>query len=481
MNITLVFSTLGKLLLLEALLELPSLGVSLIYADGCWLSFVLSIATAAAVGFPLFAFIKPKEKTLYTRDSMAVAGLSWVSISLFGSLPLLFSGISGFTDSFLEIASGFTTTGATVFDDVSALPNSINFWRCFTHWVGGMGVLVLTTALLPGIGHSGSRLARAESSGPSYSKLMPKTGDTSKVLYIIYALLTVLLAVILKICGMDTFDSIIHAFSTAGTGGFSNKAASLGYYNNLAIELVTGGFMLLFGISFTVYFRVLAGDFKSAFKSEELIVFLSLAGITILLIAASITPLYNGRFDTGLRHSFFQVSSIISTTGYSTVNFDLWPTLSKALLLLLMLIGSCAGSTAGGLKIIRVVLLVKLAGREISKSFMPRKVKVIKLDGRPVQEEMLSQIAVYFFVYMLICLGGIVTLALSGCDIAESISGSIACISNIGPGFGRLGAAGNFGWLPPISKVIMALVMLAGRLEFYPLLILTIPSVWRKS
>ena len=480
MNIALVFSTLGKLLIIQSVLELPALGVSFIFSDGCHWAFIWSILCVLGAGLPLALLIRPRSKTLYTRDSMAVAGLSWIAISFFGSLPLVFSRVCGSADAFFEIASGFTTTGATIFSNVEILPQSITFWRCFTHWVGGMGVLVLTTALLPSSSGTGSRLAKAESAGPSFSKLMPKLVDNSKVLYIIYAALTLVLAIALRIAGMDTFDSILHAFSTAGTGGFSNRAASIGYYGSLPIELICGGFMLLFGLNFAVYFKVLAGDFKGAFKNEELWTFLGVCGVSILLIALNISSI-SGGFANGLRQSFFQVSSVVSTTGFSSADFDVWPVFSKIMLLLIMLAGSCAGSTAGGLKMIRVILLAKLFGRELGKSFMPRKVKVIKLDGKPVPEEMLSQISVYFFVYVVIAIAGVVTLSLCGCDVAESVSGSIACVSNIGPGFGRLGPMGGFGWLPPAGKVIMALIMLAGRLEFYPMLMLLVPASWRKN
>lgn len=477
MNKKLVFYTLGKLMLFVSALLIPPLVVSLFTRDGCWTAYLETLAALLVPALLLYTLIKPEDKSMYAREGMAVAGLSWILISFVGCLPLVFSDVCGLADAFFEIASGFTTTGATVLSDVEALPQSIALWRSCTHWVGGMGVLVLTTALLPGTGAS---MAKAESAGPQFSKLLPKVGDSSKILYIIYTALTALLAVALLLCGMTPFDSILHALSTAGTGGFSNRALSIGYYDSAAIDIVISVFMLLFGVSFTVYFRLISRDFKNAFKSEELWVFLGLCAAATLFIGIDISSIYGG-LGKGLRYSFFQVSAIISTTGFSTADFNLWPALSKALLLLIMVVGSCAGSTAGGLKLIRAMLLVKLTKREITRSFKPRSVKVIKLDGKSVSEDMLSHIAVFFFVYMLITAFGIVVLALCGCDLTESISGSIACISNIGPGFGRFGPMGGFGFLPPLAKVIMALIMLAGRLEFYPMLVLFFPSAWRKS
>ncbi|MBR4235752.1 MAG: TrkH family potassium uptake protein [Clostridia bacterium] len=480
MNKKLVFNTLGRLLLLEAVIMLPPLFVSLIYADGCASAYLKTIGLLIIVSLPIARFVKPADKSMYTREGMAIAGLSWICISFMGSLPLVFARVCGLADAFFETASGFTTTGATIFTDVEVLPASINFWRCFTHWFGGMGVLVLTTAIMPSSGNSASRLARAESSGPQFSKLVPKLGDNSKVLYIIYAALTLMLAIALKIAGMSTFESIIHALSTAGTGGFSNKGLSIGHYDSVAIEVIISVFMLLFGISFAVYFRLLARDYKSAFRNEELWLFGGIAVSFTLLIALNISKMYGG-FAGGLRNSFFQVSSIVSTTGYTTADFNLWPTFSKTLLFLLMIVGSCAGSTAGGLKMIRLLLLAKLAARETTKAFSPRKVKVIKLDGKSVPEEMLSQIAIFFFVYAALAVVGMITLSLSGCDLTEAVSGAVACISNIGPAYGRLGASGNFAFLNSPAKIIMSLIMLAGRLEFYPLLILLVPAAWRKS
>lgn len=477
MNSKLVFNMLGKLMLIETVLLIPALGSSVYRHDGCSLAFGMTIALVLLIALPLIYLTRNHSKNMFTREGMAIAGLAWLMLSLVGSLPLVISGQCGFVDGFFEITSGFTTTGATIFTDVEALPESIQFYRSFTHWVGGMGVLVLTTAVLPGVG---GRLARAESSGPSFSKMVPHVGDNSKVLYLMYAVLTIILAVILRLCGMNFFDSILHAMSTAGTGGFSNQALSVGQYDSVAIEVIIGVFMLLFSLSFVVYFKIISHDTRSILKNEELRLFVIICAVSTLLIAFNISGMYDS-FLTGLRHAFFQVSSIVSTTGFTSVNFDLWPGFSKTILTILMLIGGCAGSTAGGLKLIRIILLFKAGKREILKSVMPRRVQVIKLDGKSVSEEMLSQIGIYFWIFILSIVLGAACVAAEGNDLVTSFSASLACVSNVGPGFAKVGAVENFAFLHPVTKMVLSLLMLAGRLEFYPLLIVLVPQVWRKA
>lgn len=477
MNIKLVFNMLGKLLLMEACLFLPSMCTSLLKNDGCIWAYAYSILIIIAVAIPLILATRKYNNEMYTREGMTIAGLSWVLFSFFGGLPLVFAGQCGIIDAFFEITSGLTTTGATIFSDVESLPASIQFYRSSTHWVGGMGVLVLTTAVLPGIS---SRLARAESSGPSFSKLVPHVGDNSKALYLIYFAMTVLLTLILCICGMNPFEASMHAMSTAGTGGFSNKGLSIGAYNSVAIEVAIGIFMILFSFNFSIYFRLINKDFKSLTRNSELKVFLIICAVSTVLIGINISGMY-GSLLTGIRHAFFQVSSIVSTTGFTSVNFDLWPGFSKTILTILMLIGGCAGSTAGGLKLIRIILLTKAGRREIVRSVMPRRVQVIKLDGKSVSEEMISQISVYFGIYIFAIIVGAASVALEGNDLVTSFSASLACISNVGPGFAKVGAIENFGFLSGANKLLLSVLMLAGRLEFYPLLILFCASVWRKT
>lgn len=480
MNKRSVFNALGKLLLIEAALMLPPLVLSFIRADGIWYSFLITIAALLAVSLPLTFLLKNEGRTMYVREGMATAGLSWIIISLFGTLPLLLSGTCGFCDAFFELSSGFTTTGASIFTDASVLPDSIQLLRCSTHWVGGMGVLVLSTAILPGSSAVGNQIARAESPGPGFSKLVPRLGDNSKVLYFIYALLTVLLYIALRVTGISRFDSLLHALSTAGTGGFSNQAASISSFNNPAAEIVITVFMLLFGINFCVYFRLMIGDFKGAFKNEELGWFIGIATVFILVITLNLRSVYDS-FGTALRYSSFQLGSVISTTGFYSADFEQWPTLSKVLMYTAMIFGSCAGSTAGGLKLIRLILLLKLAKREIDKSYMPRRVQVIKLDGKTVPEDMLSRITVFFFVYIAIWIFGAIVLAFNDCTMLEAITGSLALVSNDGPGLGQFGPTENFAAVSGVSKILLSLQMLAARLEFYPMLMLFTPAAWRKN
>ncbi len=458
---------------------LPSFFIALMYGDGDAAAFVYVILILAAVGFAIVRFVKPDDTEMYTREGLAVAGLCWLFMSLFGGLPLVFCGACGFWDAFFEITSGFTTTGATIFADVEALPRGILFWRSFTHWIGGMGVLVFTTALLPSIGGKGAHLARAESPGPTFSKLLPKLGDSAKVLYLIYAVMTILETVALIIAGMPAFDSVIHAFGTAGTGGFSNKNLSLGAYNNVSVEIIVSVFMLLFGVNFTVYFKLAARDFKGAFRHEETRVFIALAVISIVLVSLNLISVY-GDFFTSLRYAAFQVPTVMSTTGYSSADFDLWPAFSKVYMLVLMLFGSCAGSTAGGLKISRVILLFKMAGREVHRAFQPRKVHVIKLEGKSVPEDTLSQIGIFFFAYICLLLAGTAAVSLGGSDTTTSFTASLACISNIGPGLAAVGPMRNFGSLADPIKVVLSFLMLAGRLELFPMLILFHPAAWKR-
>lgn len=478
MNKKLVLHMLGRLMLVEAGLMLPSLVIAWVFKDGDEWPFLLSMLILVAAALPLVLFTRG-DGEMHTREGMAVAGLSWLIFSLFGGLPLLLDGACGFWDALFESASGFTTTGATIFGDVESLPRGLLFWRSFTHWAGGMGVLVLTSALLPSIDGRGAHLARAESPGPSFSKLRPRQGDSAKVLYLIYAALTLVEYVLLRAFGMPAFDAAIHTLGTAGTGGFSSRNTSVGAYGSPAFEIIIAVFMLLFGINFAVYFRLLMRDVRGAVRNEELIFYLALTAVSTLLIAANVTRVF-GSFSTALRHAFFQTTSIMSTSGYSSTNFDLWPSFSKAMLAFLMFFGACAGSTAGGLKLVRALLLVKMTGREVLRAFQPRKVRVIRLDGKSVPEEMLSGISTFFCVYIALILLGTLVVAASGADLVTSFTASLTCVSNVGPGLGAVGPMGNFGFLPGYVKAVLTLLMLAGRLEIYPMLVLLVPSMWKR-
>ena len=480
MNIRLVLNFLGKLFLIEAALMLPALGVSLSYGQGDAMAFIFAILTIIAVSLPLIFIFRSKDQQMYAREGLAVAGLGWLLMSLLGGLPLVYSGSCNLIDAFFEITSGLTTTGATILTDIESLPNGILFWRSFTHWIGGMGVLVFTTAILPSIGGRGAHLARAESPGPTFSKLTPKLGDTAKVLYLIYFALTVIETIALLLAGLSLYDAVIHAFGTAGTGGFSNRALSIGAYNNLAVEIIISIFMFLFGVNFAVFFKLILRDFKGAFKSQEFKTYAAITLVSILVLSLSLISHY-GDFLTSLRYAMFQVPTIMSTTGYATADFNLWPSFSKMLLLALMLFGACAGSTAGGLKMTRLVMLFKMARRELRRAFQPRKVEVIKLDGKMISEETLSQVAILFFCHIFLIIFGSLIVSLEGVTITTAFTTSLTCLSNVGPGLEMVGPMGSFAGYSAATKIFLSFLMLAGRLEIYPILILFSPAAWRRG
>ncbi len=482
MNKRLVLRLLGAILLIEALAMAPSLAISLLYGDGDALALLSSMALLAALGFPAWRFAHPREQNLRAREGFLVVALSWVLLSAFGALPFVISGlIPNYIDAFFEAVSGFTTTGATVLGNFEGVPRGVMFWRSFTHWIGGMGVLVLTLALLPQMTGRSSHLVRAESPGPSLSKIVPKMGDTAKILYLIYGVLTVIELAALIIAGMSPYDAAIHAMGTAGTGGFSNYGSSIGAFDSAAIDAIITFFMVLFGINFALFYRVLVGGWRDAIRSEELRWYLALFAGSTLFVSLMILPQY-GTFLNALRYGSFQVATIMSTTGYATADFNLWPQAVKALIVVLMFIGSCAGSTAGGIKVVRVGILCKLGCREVRRTFQPRKVQVVRFEGKGVEENRLTQVSAFFFVYVLLVLAGMFLVSLEGLyDLETNFTAVLTCISNVGPGLGHVGPVENFSGYGPFAKVVLSLLMLAGRLELFPILVLFHPSAWRKG
>ena len=482
MNKRLVLRLLGAILLIEALAMAPSLAISLLYGDGDALALLSSMALLAALGFPAWRFAHPREQNLRAREGFLVVALSWVLLSAFGALPFVISGlIPNYIDAFFEAVSGFTTTGATLMGNFDGLPRGVMFWRSFTHWIGGMGVLVLTLALLPQMTGRSSHLVRAESPGPSLSKIVPKMGDTAKILYLIYGVLTVIELAALIIAGMSPYDAAIHAMGTAGTGGFSNYGSSIGAFNSAVIDAIITFFMVLFGINFALFYRVLVGGWRDALRSEELRWYLALFAGSTLFVSLMILPQY-GTFLNALRYGSFQVATIMSTTGYATADFNLWPQAVKALIVVLMFIGSCAGSTAGGIKVVRVGILCKLGCREVRRTFQPRKVQVVRFEGKGVEENRLTQVSAFFFVYVLLVLAGMFLVSLEGLyDLETNFTAVLTCISNVGPGLGHVGPVENFSGYGPFAKVVLSLLMLAGRLELFPILVLFHPSAWRKG
>ena len=481
MNKWLVLRLLGIILLIEALAMAPSALIALLYGDGDFLAMIESIALPLAVGLPLWRLIKPADRNLRAREGFAVVALSWVLLSVFGAMPFVLSGmLPNFADALFESASGFTTTGATVLTDFDTPRHGVMFWRSFTHWIGGMGVLVLTLALIPQMTGRTSHLVRAESPGPSLSKIVPKMGDTARILYTIYGAMTLIEFVMLMFAGMSPYDAAIHALGTAGTGGFSNYASSVGSFDSVAVDVIITVFMFLFGVNFVVFYHISNGEWREAFRNEEFKWYLAISGGSILLMTLFILPQY-GSFWTALRYGSFQVESILSTTGYATTDFNLWPQSARMLAFILLFLGSCAGSTAGGLKIVRVAHLCKLGQREIRRSFQPRSVRVIRFDGRGVDETMLSQMAVFFFVYVaLVFAGGLAASLLGSYDLETNITAALTCVSNVGPGLGAVGPASSFAGYSSAAKVMFSALMLCGRLELFPILALFDPAIWRR-
>lgn len=481
MNSKLIYRLLGAILLVEAAAMLPSLLIALIYADGDAPALLLTIVLLLALGGVLRLFIRTEHTNLRAREGFLVVSLAWVLMSVFGALPFMLSGvIPNFVDALFEAVSGFTTTGATIMPVVEGQPHGVMFWRSFTHWIGGMGVLVLTLALLPQMSGRTSHLVRAESPGPTLSKIVPRMGDTAKILYLIYGVLTVVNFAALLLAGMDPYDAAIHALGTAGTGGFSNYAASVGHFASPWVDWITTFFMVVFGVNFALYYKVISGGWRDAVRCEELRWYMAIyAGVTVL-VSLAILPEYSN-FATALRYGAFQVASLISTTGYATTDFNLWPVAAKMLMLLVMFTGSCAGSTSGGMKICRVGIMCKQGMREVRHTIQPRKVQVVRFEGKTIEEDTLHQIGVFMFVYMLLIVLGGVLVSLEGLyDIETNLTAALTCVSNVGPGFGTVGPAGSFAGYGPFAKLILIFLMLAGRLEIFPMLAMFHPAMWRK-
>ena len=470
----------GVLLLIEAALLFLPLLVAILY-DESVLPYLITIAALSAVGIPLL-LLKPKnDRRLYARDGFVCAAGSWILLSLFGALPFVISGaIPSYVDAVFETVSGFTTTGASILTEIEGLPYGILFWRSFTHWVGGMGVLMFMLAILPADNRRAMHLLRAEVPGPQKGKIVPKLQRTALILYGIYFVLTVAEIIALLLADMPLYDAVVNSLGTAGTGGFSVKNASIAGYHNPAAEWIIAIFMLLFGINFNLYFFLLCGQLRNIFKNEELRAYL------IIVIAATAVITLNtlsivGSLTETIRTAFFQVTSIISTTGYATINFDAWPMLSKMVILLLTVIGACAGSTAGGLKLSRVLILIKNSLREIRHTLRPRSVNVTRLDGCVLSEETVRTTSNYFSIYALIFLLCSLLISVDNFSAETTLTASLTCLSNVGPGLGGVGPVGNFAAFSPFSKIVLSLEMLIGRLEFFPLLIFLAPSTWRRA
>ena len=478
MNSKAVGNILGKVLLAEAALLLLPLLTAFLYHESVF-PFLCTIGLLLLLGGGLNA-LKPDSVDLFAREGFVCVGLSWVLMSAFGALPFVFSGdISPYIDALFETVSGFTTTGASILSNPEHLSRGCMFWRLFTHWIGGMGVLVFIAAILPVSGDHYIHIMRAEVPGPTVSKLVPRVRKTARILYLIYLVLTLLECLLLWLGGMSFYDALLHSFATAGTGGFSTRAESIGAFQSPYLEMVIAVFMLLFGCNFNLFYLILLGQGAAAVRSEEFRVYLGIIAGSVALIAANIAGLIGGVLPA-LRYSFFQVMTILSTTGFSTCDFDTWPEFSRWILVLLMFVGGCAGSTGGGMKVSRIIILMKSYFAELKRMIHPTQIKRIWFENRPVSDQTVRSVHVFAFIYLLTTGLGALVLSLDGKDIATNLTASIACISNVGPGLSAVGPTANYAFFSVISKLVLCFEMLLGRLEIFPMLFLLMPGVWKK-
>lgn len=477
MNTSIIRYVLGQVLRIEGFfLFLPCI-VALIYQEASGFAFLGTALLCIMLG-TLMTSRKAKSNIFYLKEGCITTSLSWIVLSIFGALPFCISGeIPSFTDALFETVSGFTTTGASIVSDVEALSHCVLFWRSFTHWIGGMGVLVFLLAIIPLSGGSNINLMRAESPGPSVGKLVPKMKLTARILYSIYLFMTVLMLILLLLGGMPLFEALCTSFGTAGTGGFGFLNDGMASYSPY-LQWVITIFMILFGVNFNAYYYILYRQFSKAFAMEEVRYYFLIILASIGIIFVDILDLFSNAFEA-LTHAAFQVGSIITTTGFSTTDFNLWPQTSKTILVLLMFIGACAGSTGGGMKVSRFVILFKNIGKEFHSYIHPRSVKKIQLDGKPVEHEVIRSINVYCFTFTLIFCASVLLISLEGHDFVTNFTAVAATFNNIGPGLEMVGPASNFGFFTDFSKWVLTFDMLAGRLELFPLLILFHPKMWK--
>ena len=481
LNLKIILKILGFLLLVEGIFMLTSLPFSFYYNEGQHLAILLSSFITMGTGLAIYLLMGKREKNAVNkREGFVIVALTWVLISLFGTLPYLFSGtIPSFTDAFFETISGFTTTGASILTDIEALPKSILFWRSMTHWIGGMGIIVLTVAILPFLGIGGMQLYSAEMPGVTKDKLHPKITETAKRLWGIYILLTLLQTALLMLGGMDLFDGLCHSFGTMATGGFSTRNASVAAFSPY-IQYVIIVFMFFAGTNFTLHYLLLQGKLKEVFRNDEFrTYFLTLAGASLVLFI--FLALFTGiEAEKGFRDALFQVVSITTTTGYVTSDYLLWPGHLWFLLFLLMFVGGMAGSTAGGMKVVRHVLLFKNARQELKRTIHPQAIIPVRMNRQAVPQEIIYKVMAFFQIYILTLLAGAVAMSILGLDFPTAVGASIATVGNIGPGLGGVGPVENYAFIPGPGKWILSFLMLLGRLELFTVLILFSPAFWRR-
>ncbi|HAB01363.1 MAG TPA: potassium transporter KefA [Ruminococcaceae bacterium] len=480
MNRKAVFRMLGRLAQTEGLLLLLPALVGFLYRESCAWWFLAVAAGTFLLGTAAVRLLKTASHVIYAKEGFAIVGLAWIFTSLIGALPAFLSGdIPDYIDAFFETVSGFTTTGASILRDVESLSHGVQFWRCFTHWIGGMGILVFVVALMPNVSARSIHILRAERPGPTMGKLVPRLKDTAKILYLIYVAMTAI-EVILLLCGkMPLFDSLVHAFGTAGTGGFAIKANGLAGYSPY-LQWVIAVFMMLFGINFNLYYLLLIRRAKSALRSEELWTYLGVILVATCAIFANIRPLYANASDA-VRDAFFQVSSVTTTTGFSTADFNLWPQFSRAVIFALLFLGGCAGSTAGGLKVSRAVILLKQIRRELKHLLHPRSVSAVRFEGKALEKETLHGVTTYFAAYMFSILAVFLILSFEPFELETNLTAAISCFNNVGPGLGAVGPMGSYADYSGFAKLVLSFAMLLGRLEIFPLLLACAPSTWTKK
>ncbi|MBD9157098.1 MAG: TrkH family potassium uptake protein [Lachnospiraceae bacterium] len=479
MNYGMIRYIVGKMLLIEGFLLLFPAFVSFLYGEMEGISFLLTAMLLLLVSF--LGSRKPENTAIYAKEGFLIVAMAWVLWSVFGALPFLLSGcIPRFEDAFFEVVSGFTTTGSTILRDIEGLPKCMNFWRCLTHWVGGMGVLVFVMAVLPLSNKNSMFLMRAEIPGPTCDKLVPKARTTARILYTMYLGLSVAEVIFLLAGDMNLYQAVIHTFSTAGTGGFSDRNASVAAFNSAYIDGVITVFMLLFGINFNLYFLLLMKNVKGFFKNEELRNYLGIVAAAIVLITINIMNLYGGVLHA-FRYAAFQVVSVITTTGFVTANFDLWPEFSKTILLMLMVVGACAGSTGGGMKVSRIMILGRTITKETRQILHPKSVNVVKLDGKRLTNEETHGVYVYTICYFVILCVSVLLVSVDNFDFTTNFTAVLTTLNNVGPGLAKVGPVENFSAFSCFSKIVLSFDMLIGRLEILPIMMLLAPVTWRKK
>ena len=480
MNMKMVRYIIGKMLGVQSVLLLLPMIVGMMYGEKTSSAFLIT-SVLLAVCFAIWGRKRPENTTIYAKEGLVIVATAWIFWSLFGALPFFLSGsIPNYVDAFFETVSGFTTTGSTILTNIEVLPKGMIFWRALTHWIGGMGVLVFVMVLTSLDEKNSMHLMRAEVPGPEADKLVPKARATAQLLYGMYFVLTAVEAVLLLCGGMNLFDAVTHAFSTAGTGGFSGYNASVAHFDSAYIDGVITVFMILFGINFNLYFLLVLKDLKNVWKNEELRAYLGIIAAAVGIIVVNILPMYQS-IGKAFRYAAFQVASVITTTGFITADFNLWPELSKCVLLVVMVIGACAGSTGGGIKVSRFLILIKSIKREMKTMLHPKAVTLVKVNGKKVKEETMRGVYVYFIAYILIMILSVLLVSINNFDFETSFTSVLTTLNNVGPGLNLVGPVENFAKFSMFSKVVLCLDMLIGRLEIFPFLMLFSPTLWNKK